>query len=183
MADVLTGFEDFKKDVFNALDLKAQRKALRGAMRKEATRVRKAVVSVIMGSKLGKGTNADITKGVYQRIYPAKYGAGFMVSVKTNGKTGKKGIHTNRAGKQKPVLMWAAEGTDVRHVGKRSGRKHAVSWTGKRYATYGRSGHSTGKMPQYDFMDKAESQVGDGVESNLWSSFNANLDKEIRKIR
>lgn len=183
MADVFTGFEDFRKDVFNALDLKAQRKALRGAIRKEATRVRKIVVSEIMGSKLGKGTNADITKGVYQRIYPAKYGAGFMVSVKTNGKTGKKGIHTNRAGKQKPVLMWAADGTKVRHVGKRIKRKHAISWTGRRYATYDRGGHSTGRMKKYDFMEKAEVQAGDGVENNLWSAFNANLDKAIRKIR
>lgn len=182
MADGLAGLEAFKKDVFDALDLKTQRKALRGAMRKEATRVRKAVKSAITASDLGKGTRADVTKGVYQRVYPAKYGAGFMVSVKTSGKTGKRGIHTNRAGKQKPVLMWAAEGTQMRRVGKRTGRKYSTSWTGKRYATYGRSGHSTGRMRKYGFMDKAEAQVEGSVEANLWAAFNANLDKAVRRI-
>ena len=56
--------------IFNALDMKEQRKALRNAMGKEANRVKKEAQQSILSSGLGHGTNTDITAGVRARVYP-----------------------------------------------------------------------------------------------------------------
>lgn len=167
-------------EVFNALDPKAQRKALRGAMGKEARRLAKDVKSAIRLSGLGGGTARDITKGVWQRVYPDRCGAGFMVSVKATRK--KKGQHTNRYGKMKPVLMWAAEGTRSRRVGGRRLSGYSTSWTGRKNRRYSRVGHSTGRMRNYGFMDKAENANAASVETNLWAAFERNLNKAVDKM-
>lgn len=176
-----TTLEKAFADVWKALDLKEQRKAMRGAMRKEATRVRKMAVSVIRTKRLGQGTRRDITKGVWQKVYPARYGLGFMVSVKAT--KSKRGQHINRQGLMKPVLMWAAEGTRNRNVGARKADGGRVSWTGRRYQGYKRTGHSTGKMPAYHFMEQTETMAAPGVENNLWKNFEDNVNKAIANSR
>lgn len=173
--------------IWEQLDPKKQRKALRGSMRKEATLVRKAAVSALASSGILARVNkpkrqnsttsmATLSKGIFQRVYPSKYGLGFMVSVKV-GKSGNKGFHTNRRGEKKPVLMWAAEGTSPRRVGKRKAGRKARSWSGKTYRKYKRMGHSTGKMPRYGFMEKAEAQTAGGVENRLWEQFLRNIER------
>lgn len=165
--------------VYNALDLKEQRKALRSATRKEANTIKKAAQQNAKASGLGKGTNQDITKGIYARTYPARYGAGFMVTVKPHGR---KGVHTNRQGLEKPVMMWAETGTNTRHVGKRKGSyKKWSSIMGRATKRYNRSGHSTGAMPKYGFMDKTERENTDGVETRLFDHFQKNVEKAARK--
>lgn len=165
--------------VFEALDLKEQRKALRSAMRREANSVRKTVIGKMQGGGLGRGTRQPLAKSLYARVYPDKFGAGFMVSVMPHGN---KGIHTNRQRMKKPVLMFAEEGTRPRRVGK---RRKAVSYTsrltGKRQRGYMRSGHRTGSMPAYHFMRDAEQQATQSVEQNLFRDFQDNLNRELRK--
>ena len=90
--------------IFNALDLKQQRKALRKAMRKEGNRVKRITIEELLSTPIGRGTNEDISKGIYLRVYPQRYGTGFMVSIRPKGK---RGIHLNRQGLKKPILMWA----------------------------------------------------------------------------
>lgn len=176
--------------VLEALDLKEQRKAMRGAMRREANRIRKMAVGNMTSSGLlsskGKKHRKDSTttagklgKGIYARVYPDKYGAGFMVSVTPHGK---RGIHKNRQGLQKPVLMWAEEGTRFRRVGKRKkGFTYTSKRTGKKQRAYIRGGHSTGTMPTYGFMEKTEAQATMSVEQNLFKDFQDNLNKAIVK--
>lgn len=168
------------KAVYNTLDTKQLRKAMRSASRREANAVRKAARQNVLSSELGKGTSQDVSKGVYARTYPDKYGAGFMVTVKPHGE---KGIHTNRYGNKKPVLMWAETGIDKeRHVGKRKGSyKRFSSIVGRDTKRYRRSGHSTGTMPKYGFMEKTEEQCTPGVESRLFDSFQENVEKAARK--
>lgn len=167
------------KAVYDTLDVKEQRKAMKSAARREANVVRKAARQNAASSGLGKGTSQSLEKGIYARTYPDKFGAGFMVSVKPHGE---KGIHTNRYGQKKPVLMWAETGTDVRHVGKRKGSyKRFSSIMGRDTKRYRRSGHSTGKMPKYGFMEKTESQCTPGVEARLFDSFQKNVEKAARK--
>lgn len=167
------------KAIYNALDPKAQRKAMKSAMRREANAVKKQAQQNVQASKLGKGTSQDVTKGIFARTYPDRYGAGFMVSVNPHGR---KGIHTNRQGLQKPILMWAETGTGERHVGKRKGsyRKFS-SIVGRATKRYNRSGHSTGRMPRYGFMEKTERECADGVETRLFDSFQKNIEKAARK--
>ena len=104
-------------DVYKALDVKAQRKAMKGAMRREGNRLKKAAVANLGSSGIGKGTKRSLSSGIYVRTYPDRYGLGFMVSVKPHGK--RKGIHLNRQSKEKPVLMWAEDGTRYRKAGRR----------------------------------------------------------------
>jgi len=144
-------------EVFKALDLKEQRKALRSAMRSAGNAVRKAVASEL-GSK-GLRHASRVAKGLRVRVYPARYGAGFMVTTKPHGK---KGYHRNRRGQEKPVLMWAAEGTTTRY---------------KR----GRKGSSTGSMKAYLNLSETERSEAGHVESNLLPAFQSNLEKALKK--
>lgn len=167
------------KAVYDTLDVKTQRKAMRSASRREANTIRKQAQQNVKASGLGKGTSQDVAKGIYARTYPDRYGVGFMVSVNPHGR---KGIHTNRQGLQKPILMWAETGTGIRHVGKRKGSyKKYSSIMGRDTKRYNRSGHSTGSMPKYGFMEKTERECSDGVESRLFDSFQKNIEKAAKK--
>ena len=56
-----------------------------------------------------------------------------------------------------------------------------ISRTGRKTRYYTRSGHSTGQMPVYRFMDKAEESTANGVEERLFRNLEANVDKAARK--
>lgn len=165
--------------IFNALDLKQQRKALRKAMRKEGNRVKRITIEELLSTPIGRGTNEDISKGIYLRVYPQRYGTGFMVSIRPKGK---RGIHLNRQGLKKPILMWAEEGTEQRHTGRRTTSFFGINrYTGKRSRNYKRDGANRGRMPAYRFLSSSFNRVGDSVENNLFDVFQNNLVKEIEK--
>lgn len=169
------------KDVYEVLDMKDQRLALRGAMRKEGKRLREKAVTNARLSGLGKKSKSetDVTEGIYLRVYPNRYGSGFMLSVKPHGD---KAIHVNRQGKKKPVLMWAEDGTRYRRVGKRAKSFFGKSrYTGKNIRYYNRSGRSTGRMKRYAFLEKTEVQEGVKIEQNLFNDFQNNLERKARK--
>ena len=166
-------------DVYKALDLKTQRKAMRSAMRKEGNRVKKVAVSTLHSKAIGPGTKRSLDKGIYVRTYPNRFGLGFMVTVKPFGK---KGIHENRRSLEKPVLMWAEDGTRLRHVGKRTSSFFSKSrGSGNRVRQYRRDGHQTGKMPGYRFLAETEEKTAGSVENNLFDSFQSNIEKAAKK--
>lgn len=170
--------DDAFRAAYRALNLKEQRKALKSAMRKEGNRVRKAVMENIKSSGL-KDSHGNIQNGVYSRVYPDRYGAGFMVSVKPHGN---KGIHVNSRGKKKPILMWADGGTDERHIGARSRGSVVKSRDGKsHYRKYQRGGHSTGRMEAKNFITKTEQQEVENVEKSLFENLSANIMKAAKK--
>ena len=70
------------------------------------------LAAVAKRSVEGSGINdaGKLAKGVRVRVYPR--GGGFMITVKPHGKSG---YIKNRHGLEKPVLMWAAEGTKQRY--------------------------------------------------------------------
>ncbi len=167
-------------DVYKALDVKDQRKAMRSAMRKEGNRLKKAAVSNLGQSGIGHGTKRSLSSGIYVRTYPDRYGLGFMVSVKPHGK--RKGIHLNRQNREKPVLMWAEDGTRYRHAGRRLSSFMGKSrFTGKKVRQYLRGGASRGKMKRYAFLAKTEQQTAGSVETNLFGVFQKNLERAARK--
>ncbi len=180
MNETVTDINKPFADVFKALDPKAQRKAMRGAMRREGNRLKKAAVSNLAQSGIGQGTRRSLSSGIYVRTYPERYGLGFMVSVKPHGS--RRGIHLNRQGKEKPVLMWAEDGTRYRHVGRRISSFFGKSrFTGKKIRQYLRGGASRGKMKRYGFLAKTERQTADSVETNLFGNLQANVDRAARK--
>lgn len=157
-------------EVLASLNLKDQRKALRGAMRREGNRLKKVAAANLAATGIGQGTRRPLSKGIMVRVYPERYGAGFMVSVKPHRK---KGYHVNRQGLEKPVLMWAETG-----AGLKKGRR-TKSQT--KFYVRKRRGHSTGRMKRYPFIDKTEDGQVSNVENNLWQNFQGNLDKALRK--
>ncbi len=84
-----------------------------------------------------------------------------MITVQPHGK---QGYHVNRFGLQKPVLMWAEEGTETRHV-RKGGGKVAQLGDGK-WRTLGKD---RGKMPAYHFLDGVESEGAPIIEREISS--------------
>lgn len=164
--------EDLDKpfiDVFRALDLKDQRKAMRSAVRREGNKLHKQAIANLRGAKIGQGSNQPLSKGIRLRVYPDKYGMGFMLSVMPSKKY-RKGFHVNRKGLTKPVLLWAEEGTKLRMTKSKT-----------RFFVRKRKGHFTGQMKGLGFIKKAEAQADQIVEPNLFGDFQKNLDKAARR--
>lgn len=173
--------------LLNELSPREQRKALTAAMRREAGTIKKAawnnVRSAPPSKKGSTGMARDkVYRGIYTRIYPKRYGLGFLVTVKPHGS---KGIHTNRRGKQKPVLMFAEEGTRSRNVGPRRGQATLRSgiFARKKWRDYRRTGHSTGSMPRYGFLARADQTESPGIEQRLWAQFEQNIQRAADNIK
>ncbi len=180
MKETVTDITKPFTDVYKALDMKDQRKAMRSAMRREGNRLKKEAVTNLKATGIGQGTKRSLSSGIYVRTYPDRYGLGFMVSVQPHGN--RKGIHINRQNLEKPVLMWAEDGTRLRHVGRRISSFFGKSrFTGKKIRQYLRGGTSRGKMGRYAFLAKTEAQTGDSVETNLFASFQKNLERAAMK--
>lgn len=187
MNEAVTDLANPFTDVYKALDMKDQRKAMRSAMRREGNRIKKEAIANLASSPAGKhskpmgaGTKRSLSSGIYVRTYPDRYGLGFMVSVKPHGK--RKGIHLNRQGKEKPVLMWAEDGTRMRNVGRRVSSFFGKSrFTGKKIRQYLRGGASRGKMGRYGFLAKTEAQVEGTTENNLFTTFQKNIERAAMK--
>ena len=182
MSESVTDISRPFASVYKALDIRQQRRSLRAAMRKEGRHLLATAKAAISGARLGLGTKQDIRQGVYVRVYPDKYGLGFMASVKPHRKNNVKGIHVNRQGKMKPVLMFAEEGTRYRKVGRRKQSFFGKSrYTGKKIRHYTRSGHSTGRMRAYRFMEKAERTASSGIGQRLFTDFEKNVYRAAQR--
>jgi len=146
-------------DLTAALDQKAVRNSLRSALRKSAGRVKQAAVQQMKSRGLGAGSTQKLSKSIRTRVYPQN--RGFLVTVKPHGK---KGYHRNRFGKEKPVLMWAEEGTAQRYTRVR-----------------GRKRHSTGSMKAYRFMQRAEDMTSATIEKDLLREYEVQLQKRLKQ--
>lgn len=137
---------------FNKRDLKA---SLKGAYRKTGNEILKIARQRLMSSGIAHASK--LKKGIRLRVYPR--GGGFMITVKPHGK---QGYHVNRFGLEKPVLMWAEEGTKVRYVRHGGGQK--VQTSEGKWVTLGRR---RGQMPAYHFLDGIEDKGGPIIERGL----------------
>lgn len=121
-----------------------------------------------------EGDQSDFAKGIRSHIYSR--GGGFMVTVKarsSRSKKGEKGMHTNRRGLKKPVLMWAEEGTNKRKVGQTRFK------IGKKRLSFG--GKNRGSMPAYHFLDAATPEMFQKVETGLFPSVEEAVNKVAKK--
>lgn len=143
-------------EVLQALDMREQRKALTGALRREATRVRRQS-SFVLGSKIRNGRKVAMKAAT--RVYPQRYGCGFYVGFP--GPRLKRVMYKNSRGQEKPLGYWFAQGT--------TDRKRRSS--GKFY----------GRLKAINFLNIAEIQLARGVEERIFADFEANLDKTIQE--
>lgn len=178
MATETVTLRDPFKAVWDALDMNARRKAMRTSLRKAANIVKKETQKAVATATAETAHHGarplrdaeKIAGGVRARIFPQKYGLGFMVDARPKGR---KGYIVNRAGKEKPILMWASDGTKSR----------ATKGNGGRRAKRKRGAHNTGRMPAYGFMDAAERGYGSSgnVEIFLFREFQREMEKAARK--
>ena len=151
--------------LFAEMDAKQRLKALKGAFRKEANRVRKTALNNLRGSIR---TDKDMEKGVRAIVFKQK--AGFRVTIGTKRATkagGKEyGFHKNRQGLKKPILIWAEEGTEERRTKSKT-----------RIFVRSRKGHPTGRMKRYGFMRQTRDEVADSVNDSLHNEIVTSVTK------
>ena len=152
--------------LFIEMDVKHRKRALKGAFRREANQVRRTAINNLrLWFDVGKGIRAIVFKKA----------AGFRVTIgtkKANRKTGKgeKGMHINRQGLKKPVLIWAEGGTEQRKTK-----------TKTRVFVRERRGHNTGRMKRYGFMRKTQTDVRDKVTADLRNEIVESVTKTANK--
>ena len=157
-------------DLLKAFDKRDLRASLKGAYRSVGKEVLKMARGRLMQS--GMAHASKLRKDIRLRVYPK--GGGFMITVKPHGK---QGYHVNRFGLQKPVLMWAEEGTKVRYVRKGGGQ---VAQTGDgKWRTLGRR---RGQMPAYHFFDGVEAQGAPIIERDIGARLEEAVLKRARKM-
>lgn len=156
--------------LFAELEPRRRTQALKGGFRKAANNVRKKAV---VNLREAIHTDKDLEKGVRAVVF--KRTAGFRVTIGTKkaGKNGKgeAGMHTNRRGLKKPVLIWAEEGTKQRAT---------KSGGGKRSARL-RASHSTGAMPRFGFMAKTRNEVRDTVTEDMHKMVTESVERIAKK--
>lgn len=198
MADSINDLDKTWTDLAREMTVKQLRNSLKGGYR----RVAKKVTNVARG-KLGssglkvQGNRRDWEKGIRTYIYSK--GGGFLITVNPRrgkkelgyhegrryGKTVTRGLRRGSVNQRKlPVLMWAEDGTNSRNVGSRVGGSSFFGKsrvTGNRVRHYKRGGHSTGRMPAYGFLAKAEPEGFRIVETDLAKDLEVAVLKCARK--
>lgn len=159
--------------LFEALDPKQRKKAIKGALTRAGSKLRKAAVENLK-SKLPKA-GKEMAKGIRRVNYKDKIGFRVTIGTKKRKKGSKGpdyGYYTNSRGLTKPVLIWAEGGTDKRDT------KTGSSWRGSRRK---RRGHYTGRMPRYGFMEKTKTEMAPKVEAMLKEEINLNIQRIAKK--
>lgn len=174
--------------LFEALDPKRRRQALKGALRRTANLVRKKAQANLKSSHIN--TSTGLPKGIRRLLYKQKLG--FRVTVGTKKRGGGQnsaayGYHQGRSYRravergvsaarltsyEKPVLLWAENGTKSRRT------KASSLWRGSRRK---RRGHPTGSMPRYGFMERTRQEMSPEVDALLKNEINLNIQKIAKK--
>lgn len=145
-------------------------KALKGGFRRVSNHVRK----VALNNLRGKGINHADELGCGIRAIVFKRKAGFRVTIgsKKANKQGKgeRGMHLNRQGLKKPVLIWAEQGTKRRDAKSRVRVKGPKGWFYTRY--------NRGLMPRYKFMEETRIQT----EANTTEMLHTEVKKSITRV-
>lgn len=154
--------------LFAEMDTRKRMKALKGAFRREANNVRKTAINNLRGSIR---TDRDLERGIRTVVFKRKAGFRVTIGTKKAGKSGKEyGFHVNRRGLEKPVLIWAEGGTNLRRTK-----------TKTRIFTRSRKGHKTGRMKRYGFMRKTLTDVRDRITDSLHDEVINSVTKEAKK--
>ena len=181
------------RKMFAELSEKERRKALRGAFRRAANKVRRVALENLHRSIAG---DKELDRGVRTIVYRRK-AAGFRVTVgtkrdrkrmsgqkkRTRKQENARGYYTSRKRRDKagvtgkPVLIWAEDGTAQRYTKgsffSRLTKKGLRNCRGK--------GRPTGAMKRYGFMARTRNQVHDSVTEDLKNEVINNVIRVARK--
>lgn len=173
MVDTFNYHDHKLRRLFAELDVKQRKKALKGAFRREATRVRKTAIQNLRTS--GIRTDHDLERGIRSVVFRDSPGFRVTVGSKKANKKGKgeRGMHLTRAGLKKPILIWAEGGTSDRWTMPKKGTR--------RRADRKRERHATGHMRKYGFMEKTLRDVRGSVASDLRSEVKDNIIRTAKR--
>jgi hypothetical protein len=167
--------EDYERtfgEVLSCFDQREIRKALRSGYRKVGNKAAKLVREASHSRIRVLGDRRSWDKSIRVRVYPK--GGGFVITTKFHGK---QGFHRNRFGLEKPIVMWAAEGTVERYVRRNKGM--SLLWR-QRYFSGGLP--RRGRMPRYGFVDATTGQTYMLVEAELFKELDAAVTKRAEKL-
>ncbi len=168
MADIQYDDRELQK-LFVELEPKRRLRAIKGAFRKEATRVRRVAINNLRDSIR---SDRDLEKGVRAIVFKKK--AGFRITVGTKKATAKNkqayGFHKNRQGLSKPVLIWAEDGTEQRKTK-----------TATKVYVRSRKGHNTGRMKRYGFIRKTRDEMAGKVTTDIHTEVINNIQSVAKK--
>lgn len=164
--------------LFAELQPKRRRQAIKGALRRAATKVKRTAIS-----NLGSCVNStpELEKGVRALVWKRR--AGFRVTVgekyaDKNGK-GEQGFYQSRRQRLKdgksrkyPVLRWLEDGTKVR-----KSKSDTLYKIGDRYIT----GRKRGFIKRYGFMRKTVNQVSGTITETVKSEVINNVKRVAKK--
>lgn len=149
-------------ELLKALNPRDIKKTLKAAYR----RVGKQVADVARASLASSGlrNGSKMKRSIRVRVYPR--GGGFMVTVKPHGRQGY--YKRSQDGAEKPIAMWASEGTKERYLRK-----------GK---TFFSAHPSRGRMPAYNFMDEATRKAPSIIENGIAPEIEKSAEKRLMKV-
>lgn len=129
-------------------------------------RIGKMIADIARNDLANSGLHNAVKMKRNIRVYAFSRGSGFMVTAKPHGKSGY--YKRSQDGAEKPVAMWAAEGTKERHV---NHGRHIYPVGNGQFRTM--KGTWTGSMPGYYFLKRA-GRMGESITDK-------NLQSEIKK--
>lgn len=182
---VIEARHQFEK-LIDTMSEKHLRRAVIGTLKKESRRVANAAKRNLRASgmshasEISSGLRSGVMKGLrgyYVSVTPEKWGRRKYRAAARALAKGKefrrKGIHTNRANKEKPVLMWAESGTKRRQsCGK-------GVFEADRGHMFGRRGMSPGEG--LGFLHKAENNELQESMDRIGQIFNSQVAKIASK--
>ncbi len=165
--------------LFDQLQPKQQRQALRGAMRRAATTVKRAAIANL---RTCVNTTPELEKGVRTMVWKRKAGFRVTVGEKRANKSGKgeAGFYIsrhqhNKDGKPRklPVLRWLDTGTKVRKSKTKTRfRVGSDKW---------RMGKNHGFLKKYAFMDKTKNQVAPTITKTVQDEVITNVQRIAKR--
>ena len=181
MARTLIYDDSQLQKLFAELDEKQRAKAMKGAFRSTANLLKRSAVQNLRSSMR---SSREMEKGVRALVFKRKLG--FRVTVGTVLKkskdkthyTTKKGFYTNHQGLEKPVLIWAEDGTKERRLKGSRGTHKTKRGFRKRYLF---NGAYRGRMPAFQFLVKAKQQVGPQIDQEMQENFRKQVEKASKK--
>lgn len=158
-------------ELLNAMNARDIKRTLKAAYRRIGKQIADIARQDLASSGLRHG--GKMKKNIRVRVYSR--GGGFMITVKPHGKQGY--YKRSQDGAEKPVVMWASEGTKDRYA--RHGKGIFPIGNGQ-YRTM--KGNSTGQMSAYPFLRRAESQSKGIIEQGIVPEIEKAVEERLRKL-
>lgn len=158
-------------ELLRAMSPRDIKRTLKTAYRRIANQIADIARGDLAGSGLRHGNK--MKRSVRVRVYPR--GSGFMITVKPHGKQGY--YKRSQDGAEKPVAMWAVEGTKERYA--RHGRRVYPIGNGQ-YRTM--KGNWTGRMQAYSFLDNARDRGPSIIEQGIKPEIEKAVEERARKL-